>query len=121
MIGELVEARFTPDAVGAYRQLMRRLNELVEFIGVPEPPRGIVEKLVQHAVKLALLHRCFRWGAGEFGEHGPLGDIDAADAAVACEGRAILPRPLADLAARVAGRRCCAQRRGCRSGRITRR
>jgi energy-coupling factor transporter ATP-binding protein EcfA2 len=80
VIGEQVEARFTPDAVEACRQLMRRLNELVAIIGVPEPQRGIVKKLVQHAVKLALLHRCFRWAAGEFGENAPLGDIDADDA-----------------------------------------
>ena len=99
VIGEMVEARFTPDAVEACIQLMRRLNELVVCIGVPEPQRGIVKKLVQHAVKLALLHRCFRWGAGEFGERGPLGDIDADDAAVACEatlfflGRWLIWRP----------------------------
>jgi hypothetical protein len=79
VIGEQVEARFTPDAVEACRQLMRRLNELVAIIGVPEAQRGIVKKLVQHAVKLALLHRCFRWAAGEFGEQGPFGDIDADD------------------------------------------
>lgn len=53
---------------------MRRLNELVALLCVPEPQRGIVKKLVQHAVKLALLHRCFRWAVGEFG------DIDADDA-----------------------------------------
>jgi hypothetical protein len=62
---------------------MRRLNELVALLGVPEPQRGIVKKLVQHAVKLALLHRCFRWAAGEFGERGPFGDIDADDAQAA--------------------------------------
>jgi hypothetical protein len=99
VIGELVEARFTPDAVEACRQLMRRLNELVAIIGVPEPQRGIVKKLVQHAVKLALLHRCFRWAAGEFGENAPLGDVDADDAAAACEaalfflGRWLIWRP----------------------------
>jgi hypothetical protein len=83
VIGEQAEARFTPDAVAACRQLMHRLNELVAIIGVPEPQRGIVKKLVQHAVKLALLHRCFRWAAGEFGENAPLGDIDAGDAQAA--------------------------------------
>ena len=99
VIGEQVEARFTPDAVEECRQLMRRLNELVALIGVPETQRGIVKKLVQHAVKLALLHRCFRWAAGEFGENAPLGDIDADDAAAACEatlfffGRWLIWRP----------------------------
>ena len=99
VIGEQVEARFTPDAVEECRQLMLRLNELVSLIGVPDTQRGIVKKLVQHAVKLALLHRCFRWAAGEFGENAPLGDIDANDAATACEatlfffGRWLIWRP----------------------------
>lgn len=82
-MGGQVEARFTSAAVDVCRQLMRRLNELVVLLGVPEPQRGIVKKLVQHAVKLALLHRCFRWAAGEFGEQGPFGDIDADDAQAA--------------------------------------
>ena len=82
-MGGQVEARFTSAAVDVCRQLMRRLNELVALLGVPEPQRGIVKKLVQHAVKLALLHRCFRWAAGEFGEQGPFGDIDADDAQAA--------------------------------------
>jgi hypothetical protein len=43
----------------------------------------VIKKLVQHAVKLALLHRCLRWAAGEFGERGPLGDVDADDALAA--------------------------------------
>ncbi|MCX7429529.1 MAG: hypothetical protein NTY17_00710, partial [Planctomycetia bacterium] len=37
------------------------------------------------AVKLALLHRVLRWAAGEFGDGGPLGDVDADDATAACE------------------------------------
>ena len=99
VIGEQVESRFTPDAVEACKQLMRRLNELVAIIGVPETQRGIVKKLVQHAVKLALLHRCFRWAVGEFSEQGPFGDIDADDAHAACEatlfflGRWLIWRP----------------------------
>lgn len=98
-MGGKVEARFTSAAVDVCRQLMRRLNELVALLGVPEPQRGIVKKLVQHAVKLALLHRCFRWAAGEFGEQGPFGDIDANDAHAAAEatlfflGRWLIWRP----------------------------
>jgi hypothetical protein len=98
-MGGKVEARFTSAAVDVCRQLMRRLNELVALLGVPEPQRGIVKKLVQHAVKLALLHRCFRWAAGEFGERGPFGDVDADDAAAACDatlfflGRWLIWRP----------------------------
>jgi energy-coupling factor transporter ATP-binding protein EcfA2 len=98
-IGDGVEARFMPAAVDVCQRLLRRLNELVALIGVPEPQRGIVKKLVQHAVKLALLHRCIRWAAGEFGERGALGDVDAEDATAACEaalfffGRWLLWRP----------------------------
>jgi hypothetical protein len=98
-MGGKVEARFTSAAVDVCRQLMRRLNELVALLGVPEPQRGIVKKLVQHAVKLALLHRCFRWAAGEFGEQGPFGDIDADDAQAAASatlfffGRWLIWRP----------------------------
>jgi hypothetical protein len=98
-MGGKVEARFTSAAVDVCRQLMRRLNELVALLGVPEPQRGIVKKLVQHAVKLALLHRCFRWAAGDFGQGGPLGWIEVNDATAACEatlfflGRWLLWRP----------------------------
>jgi hypothetical protein len=98
-LGEQVESRFTPAAIEKCRQLMHRLNELVVLIGVPDSQFGIVAKLRQHAVKLALLHRCFRWATGEFGEQGPLGDVDADDAAAACEatlfflGRWLIWRP----------------------------
>jgi len=94
-----VEARFTPEAVETCKRLMRRLNELVAIIGVPEAQRGIVKKLVQHTVKLALLHRGFRWAVGEFGENAPLGEVDADDATAACEatlfflGRWLIWRP----------------------------
>jgi hypothetical protein len=98
-LGEQVEARFMPAAVEKCQQLMHRLNELVVLIGVPESQYGVVAKLRQHAVKLALLHRCFRWAAGEFGEQAPFGDVDADDAAAACEatlfflGRWLIWRP----------------------------
>jgi energy-coupling factor transporter ATP-binding protein EcfA2 len=98
-IGHQVESRFTPAAVDVCRGLLDRLNNLVVVLGVPGAQRGVVKKLVQHAVKLALLHRALRWAAGEFGDHGPLGDVDADDAAAASEatlfflGRWILWRP----------------------------
>lgn len=82
-IGQQVESRFTPAASEVCRGLLARLNDIVVVLNVPNSQRGIVKKLVQHSVKLALLHRCVRWAAGEFGERGPLGDIDADDAAAA--------------------------------------
>lgn len=82
-IGQQVESRFTPDALEVCRGLLTRLNELATILGVPHSQRGVVKKLVQHAVKLALLHRAIRWAAGEFGELGPLGDVDGDDAAAA--------------------------------------
>lgn len=84
-IGQQVESRFNPEALEVCRGLLSRLNDLVVVVGVPNAQRGIVKKLVQHAVKLALLHRCLRWAAGEFGERGPLGDVDADDAIAARE------------------------------------
>jgi hypothetical protein len=82
-IGQQVESRFTADALEVCKGLMAQLNELVVVLGVPNAQRGMVKKLIQHAVKLALLHRCLRWAAGEFGERGPLGDVDADDAIAA--------------------------------------
>lgn len=79
-LGMQVESRFSPAALEVCRRLEDQLKRLVVLIGVPESQYGIVAKLRQHAVKLALLHRCFRWAAGEFGEQGPFGDIDANDA-----------------------------------------
>lgn len=84
-IGGQVESRFTPAALEVCKGLMARLNDLVVVLGVPNAQRGVVKKLVQHAVKLALLHRCLRWAAGEFGDRGPLGDVDADDAIAARE------------------------------------
>lgn len=84
-IGQQVEARFTDDAREVCKGLLARLNDLVVVLDVPNAQRGIVKKLVQHAVKLALLHRCLRWAAGEFGDRGPLGDVDADDAIAARE------------------------------------
>lgn len=82
-LGGQVESRFTLAALDVCRHLEDQLNQLVVLVGVPESQYGVVAKLRQHAVKLALLHRCFRWAAGEFGEHGPFGDIDAEDARAA--------------------------------------
>ena len=99
VIGGKVEPRFTAEAVEVCKALFNRLNDVVVAIGMHESQRGVVKKLAQHAVKLALLHRCFRWAAGEFGESAPLGDIDADDAAAACEatlfflGRWLIWRP----------------------------
>lgn len=84
-IGQQVESRFTPAALEVCKGLLERLNNLSVVLDVPHAQRGIVKKLVQHAVKLSLLHRCLRWAAGEFGERGPLGDIDGDDATAACE------------------------------------
>jgi energy-coupling factor transporter ATP-binding protein EcfA2 len=98
-LGEQVEARFTPAALETCQQLEHRLNQMIVLIGIPGSQFGVVGKLRQHAVKLALLHRCFRWAAGEFGEQGPMGDVDADDAAAACEatlfffGRWLIWRP----------------------------
>jgi hypothetical protein len=82
-IGEQIESRFTAEALDVCKSLMGRLNNLAVVIGVPEAQRGIVKKLVQHAVKLALLHRVLRWAAGEFGDNGPLGDVEPQDAIAA--------------------------------------
>jgi hypothetical protein len=98
-IGCQVESRFTPEALDICKTLMKHLNELVKMLRIHPSQRGIVKKLVQHALKLALLRRCLRWATGEFGERGPLGDVDADDAAAACEatlfflGRWLLWRP----------------------------
>jgi energy-coupling factor transporter ATP-binding protein EcfA2 len=99
VIGGKVEPRFTAEAVEVCKALFHRLNDVVVAIGMHESQRGVVKKLAQHAVKLALLHRCFRWAAGEFGDTGDLGDIDADDATAACEaalfflGRWLIWRP----------------------------
>ena len=82
-IGHQVEPRFSSEALDVCKNLLARLKDLVVVLAVPDAQRGVVRKLVQHAVKLALLHRCLRWAAGEFGERGPLGDVDGDDAAAA--------------------------------------
>ena len=82
-IGHQVESRFSPEALGVCKELLARLKDLVVVLAVPDAQRGVVKKLIQHAVKLALLHRCLRWAAGEFGEKGPLGEVDAQDAIAA--------------------------------------
>jgi len=98
-LGPQVESRFTTAALEICKGLLNRLNNFVVVLNVPLAQRGIVKKLTQHAVKLALLHRCLRWAAGEFEDRGPLGDVDAEDATAACEavlfffGRWLLWRP----------------------------
>lgn len=98
-IGGQVESLFTAEARDCCIQFFARLNAIVALIGVHESQMGIVKKLSQHAVKLALLHRCLRWAAGEFGEQGAFGNVDAGDATAACEatlfflGRWLMWRP----------------------------
>lgn len=82
-IGGQIESRFTPAALAVCKGLLDRLNNLAVVLDVPHSQRGIVKKLIQHAVKLALLHRGLRWAAGEFGDRGPLGDVDEEDAIAA--------------------------------------
>ena len=54
---------------------------------------------MQTLPKLALIRRCLRWAAGEFGTEGPVGEIDTTDAESACDavaffvGRWLLWRP----------------------------
>lgn len=82
-IGGQIESRFTPAALAVCKGLLDRLNNLAVVLDVPYSQRGIVKKLIQHSVKLALLHRGLRWAAGEFGDRGPLGDVDEEDAIAA--------------------------------------
>lgn len=84
-IGQQVESRFSIGAQEVCKGLLTRLKDIVVVLGVPNAQRGVVKKLLQHAVKLSLLHRVLRWAAGEFGTHGPLGDVDVDDATAACE------------------------------------
>jgi hypothetical protein len=84
-INRQVESRFTQSAVEVCKGLLDRLNSLMVVLAVPMSQRGVTKKLIQHAVKLALLHRVLRWAAGEFGDKGPVGHVDADDAVAACE------------------------------------
>lgn len=98
-IGQQVESRFTPAAREVCKGLLTKLKNLVVLLGVPNAQRGVVKKLSQHALKLALLHRLLRWAGGEFGDVGPVGDVDSDDAVAACQavlfffGRWIIWRP----------------------------
>lgn len=98
-IGGQVESLFTAEARDCCIQFFNRLNAIVALIGLHESQMGIVKKLSQHAVKLALLHRCLRWAACEFGEQGTFGNIDVGDATAACDatlfflGRWLMWRP----------------------------
>jgi hypothetical protein len=82
-IGGRVDVAFLPEAVNVLRDFNREVNAIVMAIGLPESQYGVTSKIRGHAVRLALLHRAFRWAAGEFGDQGPLGNIDAADALAA--------------------------------------
>lgn len=81
--GGKVRVRFHPDAVNALRVFNDEVNEIVLALRLPEAQYGITSKIRGHAVRLALLHRAVRWAAGEFGDEGPLGDIDEGDALAA--------------------------------------
>lgn len=79
-----VEVVFQKDALEVFKSFHDDIVELVISLGLPEEQFGVITKIRAQALRLALLHRCFRWAAGEFGEHGPLGDIDRDDAMAAC-------------------------------------
>jgi hypothetical protein len=78
-----VDVAFRPEAIAVLRDFTRDVNRLVLTLGLPESQYGVTSKIRGHAVRLALLHRAFRWAAGEFGASGPLGNIDEADALAA--------------------------------------
>lgn len=83
--GEQDESWFTPDARAACEGLLNRLLNLAIAIGMPITQLGVINKIVQHAVRLAILHRVLRWKDGEFGKYGPEGAVEADDAKVACD------------------------------------
>lgn len=76
---------FEPAAIDRFKQCIERLNLVADTVHMPESQRGVVNKMKGFLPKLALIRRCLRWAAGEFGMEGPVGKIDAADAESACE------------------------------------
>lgn len=94
-----LDVSFDGEAVAVFKRFHDDLCDLVPVLGLPVEQYGVVNKIRGHAVRLALIHRCFRWAAGEFGTDGPLGNIDETDARAARDaaafflGRWIIWRP----------------------------
>jgi energy-coupling factor transporter ATP-binding protein EcfA2 len=94
-----VASLFRPEAIQVFKTFQGQINEVILCLGLPPAQYGVVNKIRAHAVRLALLHRVLRWAACEFGDRGPLGDIDEQDARAACDaaafffGRWIIWRP----------------------------
>jgi hypothetical protein len=78
------------EATSLFTACVERLNLVADAVRMPESQRGVVNKMKGFLPKLALIRRCLRWAAGEFGSDGPVGMIDAADAELACEAVAFL-------------------------------
>lgn len=94
-----IDVRFVPAAIAVLRESEDDIKNILLSMRLPEEQYGVVAKIRGHAVRLALLHRCLRWAVGEFGEDGPLGNIDevdaraARDAAIFFLGRWLIWRP----------------------------
>jgi len=88
-----------PGATAVFEKFTTRMIALASAINLPESQRGIIRKMMHHAARLALIHRCLRWSSGEFSASGPLGKIDEQDAEAGAEaamvflGRWIIWRP----------------------------
>ena len=80
--------QFTPEAIDRFRGCVERLNQVADAVRMPEAQRGTVNKMKGFMAKFAMIRRCLRWAAGEFGAEGPVGPIDADDAESACEAAA---------------------------------
>ena len=87
------------EAIERFRNCIDKLNLVADAVRMPESQRGTVNKMKGFLPKLALIRRCIRWAAGEFGAEGRLGEISADDAEAACEavafffGRWLIWRP----------------------------
>ncbi len=79
---------FRPEAIDRFRDCVERLNLVADAVRMPEAQRGTVNKMRGFMAKFAMIRRCLRWAAGEFGAEGPVGAIDAVDAEAACEAAA---------------------------------
>lgn len=78
-----VDVSFSAESIAVFKRFEDELKEVVVSLGIPHEQYGVINKIRGHVVRLALLHRCFRWAAGEFGAEGPLGNVDEADALAA--------------------------------------
>jgi hypothetical protein len=94
-----LDVLFEPEAIDRFKSCTEQLNLLADAVRMPEAQRGVVNKMKGFLPKLALIRRCLRWAAGEFGGEGPVGTIDAGDAESACDavafffGRWLIWRP----------------------------